>query len=113
MTLAKGKRPKMTQKESKVAGAYLSKLHNAGIIHGDYTKANLILTKEGLVVIDFGLGFFSKETEDKAVDVFTMLKSLENGPSRKAFLSGYSSSGNKAVVGQLENIRKRMRYIKA
>jgi len=90
-----GKHPEMTDSEAKEAGTMLAKLHNAGIIHGDYTPVNLLvvadssLTKRNrqLYVIDFGLGFFSTDIEDMAVDVFTMLQALgKNEKKKKAFL---------------------------
>ena len=56
----------------------LAALHKADIIHGDYTPANLILESGGrrMFVIDFGLGFISNDIEDKAVDVFTMMRAI-------------------------------------
>ncbi|MFH1222174.1 MAG: KEOPS complex kinase/ATPase Bud32 [Candidatus Micrarchaeota archaeon] len=111
MTFIKGSRPKMAVAEAKTAGLYLGKLHNAGVIHGDFTPANLIKTAAGLQLIDFGLGFFSNDVEDMAVDVFTMLKALENEKSRAAFLNGYKScSKYKEILTRLEVIGKRMRY---
>ena len=103
-----GKRPKMTAAETKTAGRYLGKLHNSGVIHGDYTPANLIKTKKGIFVIDFGLGFFSTDIEDMAVDVFTMLKSIKR---KKEFLEGYKTCKRcSSVLKRVDAIRKRVRY---
>lgn len=53
------------------------KMHNEDIVHGDLTTMNLIATKSGVFLIDFGLADFSRKVEDKAVDLnlfFTCLK---------------------------------------
>src|SRR3989338_4330956 len=47
----------------------VSKLHSQDIIHGDLTTSNFILKNGKVYFIDFGLGFFSNKTEDKAVDL--------------------------------------------
>jgi Kae1-associated kinase Bud32 len=108
MSFLEGKRPGMGGKEAEKSGNYLAKLHNNGIIHGDYTPANLIKTKKGLSVIDFGLGFFSTDIEDMAVDVFTMLKSINK---KQEFLKGYRKSKRyNSILKRVEDIRKRMRY---
>ena len=108
MNFLEGKRPSMSREDSEKSGNYLAKLHNSGIIHGDYTPANLIKTRKGLYVIDFGLGFFSTDIEDMAVDVFTMLKSINK---KEEFLKGYKKSKHyNSVLKRVEDIRKRMRY---
>ncbi len=109
MTRISGKRPRMDDAKSEEAGRILAKLHNAGVIHGDYTPANLLLDKEGICVIDFGLGFFSEDVEDKAVDVLTMLKSMKNAD---AFLRGYRKESKEygKIMKRLEEVRKRARY---
>ena len=107
-----GARPKMDAQECASAGEMLSKLHNSGIIHGDFTPANLISAKEGLFVIDFGLGFLSSDIEDKAVDVLTMLKSLENKAQAASFFSGYKKEAKEyeKIVERIEEVKKRARY---
>lgn len=109
MTKIMGKRPKMDAAEQKNAGLMLAKLHNSNIIHGDFTPANLIKNKNGLFVIDFGLGFLSSDIEDKAVDVLTMVKALRDG---KGFLESYCTNVNEAekIMGRLEEVKKRARY---
>jgi Kae1-associated kinase Bud32 len=127
MTRLMGKRPKMDGKEAQIAGGILAKLHNADIIHGDFTPANLIIVKrnkggllgvkhfrgerppEGLFAIDFGLGFFSSDIEDKAIDVLTMLKSIKRGDE---FLRGYGKISKQfgKIKERVEEIKKRARY---
>jgi Kae1-associated kinase Bud32 len=58
------------------AGKIISKLHCFGIIHGDLTTSNFICSSHGLVLSDFGLGYFSKKTEDMAADLVCFKKSF-------------------------------------
>ncbi len=110
MTFMEGKRPVMSKEESIEAGRILAMLHSAGIIHGDYTPANLLKSGKGLSVIDFGLGFFSNYTEDQAVDVYTMLRAIGED-EKKEFLKGYRKyEKHDSVFRRLEDIQKRVRY---
>ncbi|MCC7552382.1 Kae1-associated serine/threonine protein kinase [Candidatus Micrarchaeota archaeon] len=101
----------ISKSQIKHAAEILAKLHKLDIIHGDYTPANLIQTKKGLVVIDFGLGYFSKKIEDKAMDVVTMKKAL--GEIKGIFfLDEYKSFGDKDVLTRADIIENRVRYAK-
>ncbi|MFH1520090.1 MAG: KEOPS complex kinase/ATPase Bud32 [Candidatus Micrarchaeota archaeon] len=113
MSYVDGKRPKMDKKEARETGILLAKLHMADIIHGDYTPANLIKTKnDELIVIDFGLGYISKDIEDKAVDVFTMLRSFGNNKiANESFLSAYHEYDRaEEVLVRVKAVEKRVRY---
>lgn len=102
-----GGRPEMGAGEAREAGRMLAKLHAADIIHGDYTPANLILG-DALYVIDFGLGYVSSDVEDKAVDVFTMVRAISE---KDAFLAGYRAYPKaEAVLARVKNVEKRVRY---
>ena len=107
MSFLDGKRPDMDAAECKEAGEILAKLHEADIIHGDYTPANLI--SDGKIsVIDFGLGFVSKGIEDKAVDVFTMMRAVDE---KDAFIDGYKAySKSDSVLKRLKKVEQRVRY---
>ncbi len=110
MTYINGKRPKDEQTIYRDAGTHLALLHTAGIIHGDYTPANLLINHGKLVVIDFGLGFFSNDIEDKGIDVLTMLKTL-NEKCKVTFLNGYKRYEKYAeVMKRIEQIKSRVRY---
>ncbi len=98
----------------KLAGTYLARLHNLSIIHGDYTPANLMVDSKGeLFVIDFGLGSFSKDLEDKAVDILLMKKALGDEKQYRTFLKGYETESKEfgRVMGQLTEVEKRGRYV--
>ncbi len=108
MGYIEGQRPAMDNMECLEAGRMLASLHQADVIHGDYTPANLITNSGGLFVIDFGLGFVSRDIEDKAVDVFTMLRAIGN---RDAFLEGYRAYEKYgSVLKRVKVVESRVRY---
>jgi Kae1-associated kinase Bud32 len=106
-----GERPeRITPKLAKEFGMILAKLHANDIIHGDFTPANIIRKGKKLYVIDFGLGFISKRIEDKADDVFAMLRAIKG--FEKDFAKGYTKyEKSKLVLKRVEEIRKRARYV--
>jgi Kae1-associated kinase Bud32 len=111
MSFIEGERPAMAPADARDAGEALAKLHSADIIHGDFTPANLIRGGDALWVIDFGLGFVSNDIEDRAVDVFTMMRSLESAASKEAFLEGYKAYPKAgSVLGRVKEVEKRVRY---
>ncbi|MEK6982767.1 MAG: KEOPS complex kinase/ATPase Bud32 [Candidatus Micrarchaeota archaeon] len=113
LSFIEGERPEINEKNAKEVGELLAKLHNADIIHGDFTLANLIASsdEDSLYVIDFGLGFFSNDVEDKAIDVYTMIKSLSNEKAKNAFTKGYEKYDKYSTVfKRLKDIEKRVRY---
>lgn len=59
-------------------GDIIKRLHGVGIIHGDLTTSNMILSKEDgeIYLLDFGLGALTATVEDKAVDLFLFEKAF-------------------------------------
>ena len=105
------KRDKITKSVAIELGKILAELHNTGIIHGDFTLANIIFTKKGIVIIDFGLGFFSDSIEHKAVDAFTMFKSLDESVGFSFLESYLEHVKNPCMIGaRILKIRERFRY---
>ena len=85
-------------------------MHSLNVVHGDFTPANLMLTRNGMAVIDFGLGSISTDAEDKATDIVMMKKAL--GQKGNAFVSAYGKAGgHKSVVRLVSEIEKRARYM--
>ncbi|MFA6489993.1 MAG: KEOPS complex kinase/ATPase Bud32 [Candidatus Micrarchaeia archaeon] len=102
---------KISAKEMSDAAEILVKLHSKGIIHGDYTPANLMKTNDGMAVIDFGLGSISPDAEDKATDIVMMKKALGTADGTK-FVSAYSKAGGaRGVVKMVSEIENRARYM--
>lgn len=111
-SIIKGKRPEETKENMKKAAEILAKLHSINIIHGDFTFANLLLSKGKMHVIDFGLGSFSHKIEHKAIDVFTMFLSLHDKGLRAEFFESYlrNSKDKEKIKERLERISQRVRY---
>lgn len=98
-------------------GKSISKLHNAGLIHGDLTTSNMIFQNGEVFFIDFGLGFHSNRFEDKAVDIHVLKEALEAKHFKnwkvlfKEFEKAYDSSGEDSkVLKRLKKVEKRGRY---
>lgn len=91
-------------------GRYAALLHSSNIIHGDLTTSNFIMNKR-LVLIDFGLSYYSERNEDVATDI-RLIKEVFTSAHievRKAFprfVDGYTSvAGRKKTDYILENVR--------
>ena len=99
-------------------GRSLAMLHNGGIVHGDLTTSNVLVTSDDVCLIDFGLSFFSDAIEDFAVDIFVLLQTLnaaldeiEAASMKSSLKSGYSTiRESKAVFNRVKDIEKRRRY---
>lgn len=101
----------------KQIGEQIAKLHDNEIIHGDLTTSNMILSKNKVWFIDFGLGFQSNKTEDKAVDLHVIRQALEAKHFEKYkeywknIEAGYQTSLKaKEVLERLNIVEKRGRY---
>jgi len=103
-------------------GVLIGRLHSAGIIHGDLTTSNMILTSVGKVFfVDFGLGEFSAELEIRGVDLHLMRRALQSTHFRfargcfEAVAEGYAEAVGKenagSVLGKVREIERRGRYV--
>ena len=101
----------------KKVGEQISLLHDNNVIHGDLTTSNMLLFKNKVYFIDFGLGFYSDKGEDKAVDLHLLRQAFESKHYKhdkeffKSVLNGYKKSKNYSkVLERLEKVEKRGRY---
>jgi TP53 regulating kinase-like protein len=92
-------------------GRFAAMLHAANIIHGDLTTSNYIAGKH-LVLLDFGLSYYSERMEDRATDI-RLIKEVFTGAhlaTKKAFprfMKGYASvAGEKKSGKVLENVKE-------
>ncbi len=105
-------------KYSKSLGEIIAKLHDNDMIHGDLTTSNMILRSGRIFLIDFGLSFFSKKIEDKAVDLHLLKQALESKHWKvfdKAFKIIFDTYRKKswngeATVSRLKEVELRGRY---
>jgi TP53 regulating kinase-like protein len=103
-------------------GELIGRLHNNGIIHGDLTTSNMILTSEGKIFfVDFGLGEKTKELEARGVDLHLMRRALQSTHFRfteecfDAIIGGYAkvvgSENAKNILEKIREIERRGRYV--
>ena len=92
-------------------GRYAALLHTGNIIHGDLTTSNFVMNKR-LVLLDFGLSYYSERTEDMATDIRLIKEAFTSAhiAVRKAFprfMEGYASvASSKKTEKILENVRE-------
>jgi len=127
MEYIKGQRVKdilndLTEKERenlcKKIGQSIARLHNSDIIHGDITTSNMILYKDRVHFIDFGLGEKNNELEPKGVDLHVLMEAIESTHSKYANCFEYVLEGYKKelkdnanlVIKKIEEIVRRGRY---
>jgi TP53 regulating kinase-like protein len=117
-TMPTKKRTRLCRHIGKLIGC----LHKNGIIHGDLTTSNMILTPYGKVVfVDFGLGEFSDELEVRGVDLHLMKRALQSTHHKhakecfEAITQGYAETAGKEatakVLEKIQEIERRGRYI--
>ncbi len=104
--LSKSKLILICKKIGKIVGT----LHKNGIMHGDLTTSNFILSNRKLFVIDFGLSIRTKKPEDHAVDLRLfkeILNSAHASEMEKAwanFLDGYRSIVGASKFNKVSNL---------
>ena len=111
---------KVIEKTCFEIGKIVGILHKNGIMHGDLTTSNFILTKKQLVLIDFGLANRTEKPDDHAIDL-RLFKEILNSAhanilnkSWSNFLKGYSKSVgekySKKIIKLVAVIESRGRY---
>ena len=101
-------------------GMIAGTLHQNGIMHGDLTTSNFILTSKHLFVIDFGLANRTEKPDDHAIDL-RLFKEILNSAhanvmkkSWKNFITGYEKSVGKKyckkILELVSVIESRGRY---
>ena len=111
---------KIIEKTCFEIGKIVGILHKNGIMHGDLTTSNFILTKKQLVLIDFGLANRTEKPDDHAIDL-RLFKEIVNSAhanilkkSWNNFLKGYSKSVgekySKKIIKLVAVIESRGRY---
>ena len=112
---------KMDENLALQMGRYAGLLHINNLIHNDLTTSNFINSRNNqLVLLDFGLSFFSERLEDKAVDIRLVKEVFSSFYARisdlifSRFLLGYSSiisqNDMRATLRIVHEIEQRGRY---
>lgn len=103
-------------------GELIGRLHSHGIVHGDLTTSNMILSKDDRIyLVDFGLAEKSCELEAKGVDLHLMKRALESAHFKfanecfAAVVKGYAttikSEALQNVLTKIREIERRGRYV--
>ena len=101
-------------------GKIVGTLHKNGIMHGDLTTSNFILSDQGLVILDFGLSQKTDKIDDYAIDLRLFKEVLNSAHAQivedawVSFVLGYRKIlGNiltEKVLSHVSVIEKRGRY---
>lgn|GEM_PF-25823 len=124
MEMIEGRRLKELLEEERrvdlmrVVGDYLGRLHGSGIVHGDPTTSNFVLSGEVLYALDFGLSFRSRSPRDQATDLHVLKEALESyhsdlfEESMKLLIEGYAGSfgGSREALAWLRRLESSGRY---
>ena len=111
---------KIIEKTCFEIGKIVGILHKNGMMHGDLTTSNFILSKKKLILIDFGLANRTEKPDDHAIDL-RLFKEILNSAhanilnkSWNNFLKGYSKSVGekycKKIIKLVGVIESRGRY---
>jgi len=103
-------------------GELAATMHLSGIAHGDLTLSNVLVDKRNtLWLVDLGLGLFTEQVEDMAIDIHLLERSLDSThPSLRAEFMSHFWSGYRRVAGEafsnqamrkIQEVRKRGRYV--
>ena len=108
------KRSRLCREIGRMAG----RLHAAGIVHGDLTTSNVIVSSHGPVMIDFGLARRADDDESRGADLILLEHAFRGlHPEQERLLAdvweGYRGSfpGSAGALRQADMIRGRRRYV--
>jgi TP53 regulating kinase-like protein len=107
---------------SRHIGGLIGRLHKFGIIHGDLTTSNMILTPyDKVVFVDFGLSERSTDLETRGVDLHLMKRAFQSTHYKyarecfEAVMEGYvevmGEEETKNVLEKIREIERRGRYV--
>lgn len=98
-------------------GAMVGVLHSNGIVHGDLTSSNMLISNGEIYLIDFSLGRKSQEIEDQGVDFHLLREAFSSAHSERFHLfedvlEGYKGDYERAgeVIDRMRAIEMRGRY---
>jgi len=115
-------RSELTADRVRDVARHLATVHGAGFVHGDPTTRNVRVGGAGgssdadrTYLIDFGLGYYTDDDEDYAMDLHVFAQSLAGTSDdadrlREAFEDAYSEASDGAVLERLREIEGRGRY---
>jgi N6-L-threonylcarbamoyladenine synthase/protein kinase Bud32 len=110
-------RDALTEPRVRAVGRHLACCHEAGFVHGDPTPRNVRVGggDDRVYLIDFGLGYYTDDVEDYAMDLHVFEGALggtadDADAMVSAFEDAYAAAGDDRVIEQLREIEGRGRY---
>ena len=110
-------RDALTERRVRAVGGHLARCHEAGFVHGDPTPRNVRVGggDDRAYLIDFGLGYYTDDVEDYAMDLHVFEGALGGTADDatallNAFEDAYATAGDDRVIEQLREIEGRGRY---
>jgi N6-L-threonylcarbamoyladenine synthase/protein kinase Bud32 len=108
-------RDSLTETGVRDVGRHLASLHRSGVVHGDPTPRNARTAPTRTYLIDFGLGYYTDDFEDFAMDLHVFEQSVvgtadDPEPLLEAFEAAYREVGDPQVLDRLREIEGRGRY---
>jgi N6-L-threonylcarbamoyladenine synthase/protein kinase Bud32 len=115
-------REALTERRVRTVAGHLATLHGAGFVHGDPTTRNVRVADGGdesaLFFVDFGLGYYTDDPEDFAMDLHVLGGSLAGtaedaedlAAAAEAAYREASEADADAVLERLREIEGRGRY---
>jgi len=102
-------------------GEQIGLLHTAGIVHGDLTTSNVIVSPSGEpFIVDFGMSRRSTEPEDRGVDLHLLQRSIvashnkDSSSMMNSMIRGYEQTAGKKAASstwrKAREIARRGRY---
>ncbi len=98
-------------------GELIARLHRGGLVHGDLTTSNMIMSGGRMWFIDFSLGARNASVEEKGVDLHLLKEAFQSAhstllPSFPLILDAYRSNykGGEEIVHKMKEIESRGRY---
>jgi TP53 regulating kinase-like protein len=111
---------KERQKLFRYIGEAVAKLHRSNLCHGDLTTSNMIVHKDQVYFVDFGLGSITRSIEEYGTDLHLLRRALISThygyweECFEAFKEGYQhifGGGSLTVFRKIMEIESRGRYI--
>jgi N6-L-threonylcarbamoyladenine synthase/protein kinase Bud32 len=109
-------REALTESRVRQVARHLATIHDAGIVHGDPTTRNVRVDSDRVFLIDFGLGYYTTDAEDHAMDLHVLAQSLAGTADEADHLAAAAreayddTRGDPDVLDRLGEIEGRGRY---
>jgi N6-L-threonylcarbamoyladenine synthase/protein kinase Bud32 len=104
-------RDALTESRARDVGRHLATIHDAGFVHGDPTTRNVRVDDERTYLIDFGLGYATRDEEDHAVDLHVFAQSLAGTADDAEALTAAAESAYRAASERPDLVLDRLRAV--